>query len=247
MYNLRNQLVAFGLLVALFGLAPVAGYGQDPAPPTAITYQGRLSEAGMPANGAYDLEFRLFTSEDVTTGSILTKILAQVLKDRPGLLECFEEEGQARKDEYLSNISIEAKDLNRDRQPEFFVEPSGGCDCGVRNCSLWVYRQTTTGYSLILETDGIGLAAERTQTNGYLDIAIEAQGTAFTRFRTLYKFDGRQYREHKTDSSTWRRARSSQPRGACNFREAARRPSSAAESLQGSATLTSSALARDRE
>lgn len=127
------------------------------------------------------------------------KILAQVLKDHPSLLECLEAEGQQRKEEYLANVSIEAVDLNRDRQPEIFVEPSGGCDCGARNCPVWVYRQTPTGYSLILGSDGLGIGVEQTQTNGYLDISIESQGTAFTRFRTFYKFDGQQYKEHKTD------------------------------------------------
>jgi hypothetical protein len=122
-----------------------------------------------------------------------------VLKDHPSLLECLESEGQTRKEEYLANISIQAIDLNHDRQPEIFVEPSGGCECGAHNCPLWVYRQTTMGYSLFLEGNGFGIGVEQTQTNGYLDISIESRGTAFTRFLTFYKFDGQQYREHKTD------------------------------------------------
>lgn len=127
------------------------------------------------------------------------KILAQVLKDHPSMIECLEVEGQTRKEEYLANISIQAIDLNRDGQPEIFVEPSSGCDCGARNCPLWIYRQTAAGYSLFLESNGMGIGVERTQTKGYRDISIESAATAFTRFLTFYKFDGKEYREHKTD------------------------------------------------
>ena len=131
--------------------------------------------------------------------AVRPKILARVLKDHPSLIECLEAEGQTRKEEYLANISIQAIDLNRDGQPEIFVEPSGGCDCGARNCPLWIYRQTTAGYSLFFENNGMGIGVEQTQTKGYLDISIESAVTAFTRFLAFYKFDGKEYREHKTD------------------------------------------------
>jgi hypothetical protein len=131
--------------------------------------------------------------------AVRPKILAQVLKDFPSLIECFEAEGQTRKEEYLANISIQEIDLNRDGRPEIFVEPSGGCDCGARNCPLWIYRQTTSGYSLFFESNGMGIGVEKTPTHGYLDILIESAGTAFTRFLTFYKFDGKEYREYKTD------------------------------------------------
>jgi hypothetical protein len=42
---------------------------------TAFTYQGRLEEAGVPANGAYDIRFRLFNDDlaGVQFGSTLCR------------------------------------------------------------------------------------------------------------------------------------------------------------------------------
>ncbi|MGH9944307.1 MAG: hypothetical protein ACRD9R_18325 [Pyrinomonadaceae bacterium] len=59
------------------------------------------------------------------------ELLAQFLKDHRDVLECLAGEGPRAKEEYLSNVSVEAVDLNRDGRPEYFVEPSGGCDCGA--------------------------------------------------------------------------------------------------------------------
>ncbi len=48
-------------VVALAAVLPVAALGQS----TSLTYQGRLDDEGVPANGLYDLRFRLF---DAATG-----------------------------------------------------------------------------------------------------------------------------------------------------------------------------------
>src|SRR5262249_9995328 len=53
------------LAVALcLGLAAAAG-----AQTTTLTYQGRLTAAGGLANGSYDLQFKLFDTATVGTGS----------------------------------------------------------------------------------------------------------------------------------------------------------------------------------
>src|SRR5687768_5532441 len=36
---------------------------------TAFTYQGRLTDGGNPANNSYDMEFKLFDTVDVGTGT----------------------------------------------------------------------------------------------------------------------------------------------------------------------------------
>ena len=46
-----------GSLIALVAVAP--SQGETPLT-TAFTYQGQLKDGGMPATGAYDLQFRLF-------------------------------------------------------------------------------------------------------------------------------------------------------------------------------------------
>ena len=54
-----------GLLVSAFFFALVCAEGvrADPVG-SGITYQGQLTDAGLPANGNYDLKFALYTSED---------------------------------------------------------------------------------------------------------------------------------------------------------------------------------------
>jgi len=52
----------FATLILLLSSALVA------AQTTAFTYQGRLTTAGSPANGPYDLEFKIFDTPDVGTG-----------------------------------------------------------------------------------------------------------------------------------------------------------------------------------
>jgi hypothetical protein len=51
--------LAFALLALLAPAAVPLAQAQG----TAFTYQGRLSDAGAPANGSYDLEFRLYAAE----------------------------------------------------------------------------------------------------------------------------------------------------------------------------------------
>ena len=52
------------IVLALFMTASAAS-GQTPA----FTYQGRLQDGGTPANGIYDLQFKLFDTQDVGTGT----------------------------------------------------------------------------------------------------------------------------------------------------------------------------------
>src|SRR5436190_4513542 len=57
--NLRA--IAINLVLICFTASAAAAQG------TAFTYQGKLTEAGSPANGNYDLEFALF---DASTGGV---------------------------------------------------------------------------------------------------------------------------------------------------------------------------------
>jgi hypothetical protein len=61
------------LIVAAAGLlGTFAGILQAQTPATsAFTYQGRLVDSGLPANGNYDFQFRIFNTADVGTGSQL--------------------------------------------------------------------------------------------------------------------------------------------------------------------------------
>jgi hypothetical protein len=126
---------------------------------------------------------------------VKSKLFKQVLAEFGELRECVEkEEGGARAAE--EGTTVEEVDLNRDGVPEYHMQLSSPCDCGMVNCAIYVYRQNAGGYQLILDNaSGLGLGIATTRTNGFVDLEIESRATAFTRLTTTYKFDGKQYRE----------------------------------------------------
>ena len=66
--NKPGIFIVFLLVLALSGMATASAAAPDgPDVPvgTTFTYQGRLIDGGIAANGAYDLRFRLF---DAATG-----------------------------------------------------------------------------------------------------------------------------------------------------------------------------------
>jgi len=126
---------------------------------------------------------------------VRSKLLKQVLADDPDVRECVEkEEGGTRAAE--ENMTVEEVDLNRDGVSEYEVELSGPCACGMVNCTIYLYRQTASGYELILEdAAGLGLELLRTSSNGYTDVRVDARDSAAAQSQTIYKFDGKRYRE----------------------------------------------------
>ena len=125
------------------------------------------------------------------------KLFNQVLSDFKDLRECMElEEGGMRKAQ--ENMTIEELDLNRDGVNEYQVEMSGPCACGMVNCSIYVYRKTPQGFEAILDdAAGFGIEQLKTSSNGYRDLMVTARDTAATQAETVYKFDGKRYRDVK--------------------------------------------------
>ena len=125
------------------------------------------------------------------------KLFNQVLSDFKDLRECMEqEEGGLRKAQ--ENMTIEELDLNRDGVNEYQVEMSGPCACGMVNCSIYIYRKTVQGFEAILDdAAGLGVELLKTSSSGYRDLRIEASDTAATQAETVYKFDGKRYRDVK--------------------------------------------------
>jgi len=126
-----------------------------------------------------------------------TKLFNQVLSDFKDLRECMEqEEGGLRKAQ--ENMTIEELDLNRDGVNEYEVEMSGPCACGMVNCSIYIYRKTGQGFEAILDdAAGLGVELLNTSSNGYRDLRVTARDTAATQAETIYKFDGKRYRDVK--------------------------------------------------
>src|ERR1041384_3992498 len=98
---------------------------------------------------------------------VRSKLFKQVLAEYPDVRECIEkQQGGTRAAE--ENMSLEEVDLNRDGVMEYQVELSSPCDCGMVNCSIYIYRQTPAGYESILkDAAGFGLQRLKTSTRGY--------------------------------------------------------------------------------
>ena len=129
---------------------------------------------------------------------VRSKLFKQVMADYPDVRECVtNEEGGTRAAE--ENMSAYEVDLNRDGVPEYEVGISGPCDCGMVNCTIYLYRQTGGGYESLLEgASGFGLDVLKTSSNGYADVRVDARDNAAVQAQTTYKFDGKQYREARS-------------------------------------------------
>jgi len=129
---------------------------------------------------------------------VRSRLLKQVLADDSDVRDCIAEDANGVRTA-AENMSAEEVDLNRDGVAEYEVQLSGPCACGNVNCTIYLYKQTTTGYELILEgASGFGLDLLKTASNGYQDVQVTARDNAATQSRTTYKFDGKQYREAKS-------------------------------------------------
>lgn len=150
----------------------------------------------IPKLAAVFIIFSLFgaTTQREVSKEVRAKLFKQVVADYSEVRECVEHAEAAEE-----NMDVEAIDLNRDGVSEYKVELSGTCMCGMVNCSIYLYRQTATGYESILdEAAGYGLDLLKTSTNGYADVLVDARYNAAALSRTIYKFDGKQYREARS-------------------------------------------------
>ena len=140
----------------------------------------------------------VFVLQAEVSKDVRAKLFKQVLADDAELRECLKEQegGAAAAQE---NMSVEELDLNRDGVKEYEVQLAGMCSCGAQNCTIYLYRANGQGFESILDSAaGLGIELRRTVTNGYTDIQINAHDSAATESRTVYKFDGKQYREAQT-------------------------------------------------
>jgi hypothetical protein len=129
---------------------------------------------------------------------VRSRLFKQVLSEDSDVRECVANEaGGARAAE--QNMTVDEVDLNRDGVAEYEVQLSGPCACGMVNCSIYLYRQSLTGYELILDgAAGLGIELLKTSSNGYVDVQVDARDTAATQAQTIYKFDGKKYREARS-------------------------------------------------
>lgn len=94
-----------------------------------------------------------------------------------------------------SGMSVVKRDINGDRQPEYFVEIYSGGICGaLANCPDWVYQKTGNEYRLLLRTFCRELKPEKTSTNKYRDLRSTGGDTAERDAFSIYKFNGNKYK-----------------------------------------------------
>lgn len=122
------------------------------------------------------------------TAKVRQEIVQQMVRDGQIESSCVEAEGGA-----LKVVNINPVDLNRDGKPEYEIYGEG-CACnGMRRCNQWLYRQTASGYELLLDPVQVdGFDVKKSQSNGYPDIAI-ATPAGDDYFVELYKYDGSRY------------------------------------------------------
>ena len=140
----------------------------------------------------------LFVFQVGPSRAVRGKLFQQVLADDPDLRECLKgQEGGAAS--VQENMSVEQRDLNGDGVKEYEIQLPGICGCGAQNCTIYLYRANGQGYEALLkDASGMELHLLKTASNGYADLQIDAHDSAATQARTVYKFDGRQYREAGT-------------------------------------------------
>jgi len=73
--KIRRVLSILGAVACLFATGSASASPEADVVGTAFTYQGKLTDGGVPANGTYDLEFRLYNalSSGTQVGSTVTK------------------------------------------------------------------------------------------------------------------------------------------------------------------------------
>lgn len=158
-----------------------------------MSFQKRVWSAGFVVLVSFVSAF----AQKEASKEVKSKVFKQVLADVE-LRDCIEKEegGVARAEE---NTTVFEVDLNRDGLSEYEVDLSTPCACGMVNCSIYLYRQASNGYELILDgASGFGLEVLKTASNGYADVRVEARDTAATTSQTTYKYDGKQYRESRS-------------------------------------------------
>jgi hypothetical protein len=123
-----------------------------------------------------------------------TKELFELIsKDDEEVREFLKESG-VEASEAAKAMGIKKVDLNKDGQAEYIVVLNEEHLCGaLANCPTWVYRRKGSEYQLLLRDMGRDHLLEKTSTNKYLDLRLNAGDTASRSFVGIYKYDGSKY------------------------------------------------------
>ncbi len=143
----------------------------------------------------------VFAFQEGPSKDVRARLFKQIMAEDAELRDCLKEQ---QPDSSVTvpteeEMTVEELDLNRDGVKEYEVQLSGICACGAHNCTIYLYRRSGQGFESILEgAGGLGIEVLKTSTNGYRDIQIDSHNNAATEGSTVYKFDGKQYRESRS-------------------------------------------------
>lgn len=148
----------------------------------------------------FDVEYEYGAHPIVHPINIRKDILEILRTDKRRVLVCAKSKGisadQIPGDWFVGSVIHLDGPNERDLfvQPRFDLDlkPSNRCLFGANIGPFWLFRITSTGYQLILDTDAHDLIALSTRTNGFRDVELES-ATATMVSTTIFKFDGRKY------------------------------------------------------
>jgi hypothetical protein len=83
--------------------------------------------------------------------------------------------------------------LRSDSAQDLLVMPANPCLLGANIGPFWIFVSTPKGQKLVLRVDAHSLVLLDSSTKGYRDIRAEA-ATSSEVTRTVFRFDGKQYR-----------------------------------------------------
>jgi hypothetical protein len=99
--------------------------------------------------------------------------------------------------EELDDIRVARAALHSAAHSELLVQASDDCNCSpTGNCGFWVLHKSGRGFDVLLATDNVqSFSVQNTRAHGYRDLMTSSHGSATMHELTLYKFDGKQYRQ----------------------------------------------------
>ena len=149
------------------------------------------------------LVFLCTTWSDVRAQTVSTslrnQLIDRVLADFPDQGDCLKDMTAKEQAAFRNDSGIDEIDLDHDGKKEYRIFGSGSCACGAQNCSIWIYRKTPNGFEPIFDSMGVDLKVSKSAHNFYDDLVVNSHDSASTQYRVTYAFDGRRYRESKSE------------------------------------------------
>lgn len=91
-------------------------------------------------------------------------------------------------------LEITTIHLNRDRQPEYRVDGSGGGFC-MRSCSVWIYRKNGDRYEKIFGGEMREVSVLKSYTNGYRNLSVAGFSGPCLIISHTHRFTNGKYQE----------------------------------------------------